>query len=249
VKRLLVVMFCASTSLYGSAVLVTSPSGLNANEFVSWAQVNPVFSSFTTETAGESLTGTFSSGSGKVVQACSGSKGCLAGGGIAQNDYLLLTEAPSYADSSVTFSFDNSYSGVGAYLEGVSGTSDAGTTFTIRIQAFNGVNSVLTSTALVTSDSKGDPIFVGVSDAAQEITKVIFSLTDANGNPITGNFALDTLDLYNAPVIIVDPPVVDPPAPAQQQSGDSTPEPGVMFLVGPALIALAIGVRKRGSRA
>jgi len=157
------------------------------------SQVSSNFNAYTNDW--EPISGQLSSGAGEVTTPCPKGCGIMADGGIAPNDALLLTgTGPSGSPSSLTLTVKSPEYGFGAYIEGLNASNgDVGTTFTVRIQAFDGVNSVLSSTALVTSDGSGDPIFVGVSDLTQEITKVIYTLTDANGNSIAGNFAVDRL--------------------------------------------------------
>jgi len=245
VKRFLFGLFWASTSLYGSAVLVTDPTSVSTSEFVNWMQlgadVSPTFFAYSTDYQ-YSLTGHLSSGTGQVVTAAS-AKG--ADGAVAATDDLLVTgSTTSTTPASVTLTLLSPVYGAGAYLEGINGTgADAGATFTIRIQAFDGVSSVLSSTALVTSDGSGDPIFVGVTDLTQEVTKVIYTLTDASGNAIAGNFALDQLYVQNSLKAVVPPPnpkilTGDPPG---------VPEPAVTILVGSGLLALIFGLRKRSA--
>jgi len=251
VKRVLITLFCASTCAYGNAVLV-GPTLANTpfattTDFVSWAQLGTGATgvSFTAYSSdNESVTGTFTNGTSKingtVVDSCTKNCGFTANADIASTDALILTGSGTSDSAPVSFSlptYEATY-GMGAYIEMANGSNaDADTQFTIRIQAFAGVNSVLSSTSLVTSDAAGDPIFVGVSDVAKEITKVVYSLVDVNGNPIAGNFVVGKLYLDEAYSAI---------NPLPQQS--SVPEPGAMFLAGPALLALVAGFRKRSSR-
>jgi len=231
VKRFLVAILCSSASLYGSAILVTDPNTLNTSDVVNWAQlgigeVSPTF--FASTTDWESLSGRAPSGTAFVTKA-----GALATGPVAANDDLLVSGAGTASNpSSLTLSFNSPVNGAGAYVENV----DVGAAFTVRIQAFDGVSSVLSTVGLVSSDATGDPIFVGVSDLSTEITKLIFTITDANGNPVAGSFALDKLYVQN----VYTAPQQDPPA--------QVPEPGVTLLVGPALLAVVFGVKKRSAR-
>lgn len=231
-KRFLVAILCSSASLYGSAILVTDPNTLNTSDMVNWAQLGvggQPGTFFAATTDWESLSGRLPSGTASVTRA-----GALASGPIAASDDLLVSGAGTASNpSSVTLSFNSPINGAGAYIANV----DAGTAFTVRIQAFDGVSSVLSSIATVTSDAAGDPIFVGVSDLATEITKIIYTVTDSNGNPVAGDFALDKLYVQNVFTL----PQQDPPV--------GVPEPGMTLLVGPALLAVVFGVRKRAARA
>jgi hypothetical protein len=241
VNRVLIGLFCASTSLYGSAILVSNPAGVFSNDFVTWTQpgtgVSQTFYDVSTDY--EFVSGHLSNGSGQVVSACS-TCAFKASGGVASNDSLLLTSDGTSDSAPLTFTLNSPVYGAGAYIEAATpSNTEASTTFSVRIQAFYGVSSVLTSTSVVTSDAFGDAVFVGITDPTQEITKIIFSLTDANGNPVTGNFAIDKLYIQNslvAPVQVVQIPQVLAPG---------VPEPSMMLLVGPALLALMFGVRRR----
>jgi hypothetical protein len=145
----------------------------------------------------------------------------------------MLTGTASTQGAPLTLNVSPVY-GVGTYIQAATAAGDTGTQFTARIQAFAGVTSVLTES--VTSDLAGDAVFLGVSAATAEITRVIFSLTDASGNVISGNFVLDKLYLENSLVV---PPPSDPV---------SVPEPGMALLVSSGLLALVLGLRKRSAR-
>jgi len=228
---------------------VNSTAGVFGSDVVSWAQlgssVSQTFFAYSTPDY-DFVSGHLSSGAGKVVSACS-TCAFKPTGGIAANDALLLVSDGANDSAPLTLTLSSPVYGAGAYIEGTTAAGmDANTTFTIRIQAFYGVSSVLTSTALVTSDSLGDPIFVGVTDTAAEITKVVFSLTDVNGNPQTGNFAIDKLYVQNSLQLIQ--PIQTVQLTQDLAPGPSAPEPSMTLLMGPALLALVFGIRKRVTR-
>jgi len=248
VKRFLIALFCASTSLYGSAILVTDPSSLNTSDFVNWAKVGAGVSQtfYAMSTDYETVAGRLNAGGGQVVTACTTGCPFLATGGVDNSDALLLTTTGTNGGAPITLSLGAPVYGMGAYIEDANASGkDANTTFTVRIQAFYGISSVLTTTSLVTSNATGAPIFVGVTDLTQEITKVIFSLTDSSGNAVAGNFALDKLYIQNtlAPLTTLAPIVVT------RDLAPGVPEPGMTLLVGPALLAMLFGLRKRSARA
>lgn len=230
-KRFLIAFVCASTSLYGSAILVTNPAMLNTTDVVNWSQLssNVGQTFFAVSTDNEFLNGYLSSGSGAIVKTCTT---CTfkPETDIPANDALLLTGQNATVNTSPVY-------GLGAYLQEATLNGDTGTQFTARIQAFDGVTSVLDTT--VTSDASGDAIFLGVSDTTADITRVIFSLTDANGNPTGGSFILDKLYLQDSVQVQQDPVIVL----------TALPEPGVMYMVGSGLLLLLFGMRKRLIRA
>ena len=248
-KRLLIAFICASTAVYGSTIyLVTNgtsgyssieaPAALSGStNFVQWSQlgssVSQSFSAWSSENA--FVSGGLGSGTGKVVTACATCK-FQSDNGIGSNDALVLTNSTSSQGAPVTLNVSPEY-GVGAYIQAASINGDTGAQFTARIQAFAGVTSVLNTT--VTSDLAGDAVFLGVSASVAEITRVIFTLTDANGNPTAGNYVLDSVYLQNAFV----PVVVAIPA-----ADGNVPEPNMMSLVGSGLLALVFGLRKRAAR-
>jgi hypothetical protein len=258
VKRVLIALFCTSTSLYGSAILVTNPAGVFGSDFVNWSQPGTYVAStynWMSSDYSEFVTSRLSNGSGQTVPACS-TCAFKPSGGIAAGDTLLLNSQ----GSNDSFTLSSPVYGAGAYIEAANaGNVEANSTFTVEIQAFYGVSSVLTSTALVTSDSAGDPIFIGVTDPSAEINRIVFSLTDANGNPIAENFAIDKLYLdQTAPVVTQPTQTVQTFQPVQifqpvqplllGSDPPSVPEPSMMFLVGPAILGLVFKIRRRAAR-
>lgn len=92
--------------------------------------------------------------------------------------------------------------------------TDVIASFTAQIQAFNGGTSL--GTFNESSDSNGDPIFIGVlSNTTAQISSVVFSLTIVPADASVNDFALDTLFLKTPP--------------------NSVPEPGSLCLVGACL--------------
>jgi hypothetical protein len=240
VKRFLIAFLWACTSLYGTAVLVSNPASLNTNDIVLWSQLGSnqagvSQSFFAMSTDYESISGHFTNGSGTILKACSSSCGWQANSSFAANDSLLLTGTNTADSAPLILSISSPMYGVGTYIDAGTMAGDAGTQFTVRIQAYAGITSVLNTT--VSSDSLGDAMFVGVSDTTAEITRVILNLTDSNGNNIVGNFVLDKLYLQNNPFVPLVPPA------------STAPEPGMAPIVGLALSAVVFGLRKRFGRA
>jgi hypothetical protein len=246
VKRFLFAFICASTSIYGSAIVVTNPATLQTNDILAWSQlpthVSQYFSAMSNNPDNpynpDYISGHFTNGGGTVETACGNGCSFTANNGIAANDALLLSSTGNNQSAPLTLSFSPEY-GLGAYIQAATMAGDSGTQFTARIQAFAGVTSVLDAT--ITSNMLGNALFLGVQDSVQEITRVIFSVTDAHG--ISSNFLLDTVYLQNT---FAAPPIFIPPPPPPQ---GAAPEPVMSGLVGSALLALVLGFRKRTSRA
>jgi len=240
VKRFLIVFLLASTSAYGSAILVTDPANLSGGDIFLWSKLGingaTVYNTFDPAAPSDISSGKLLSGNATLVQADGVT--FQADNGIGQNDALLLTEGNQFMPESVALKTTSSETGLGAYIQAANDAGDAGTQFTARIQAFAGVTSVLDT--IVTSDANGDAVFLGVSDTAKEITNVIFSLTDQNGHPVAGNFVLD--QLYILQNSFQQPP--PPPVPPGLQTAPA-PEPGMLSLMGSGLLALAFRLKKR----
>lgn len=248
-KRILVTFVFASTAVYGSSIylatngtstyssVTTAATLTGSSDYVKWAQIVPgaVFSAYSTESS-EKVVGTLATGTVTEATACSS---CIyqSDNGIGSNDALVLTNSASSQGAQLTL-YTNSTYGLGAYIQAANAAGDTDAQFTVRLQAYAGNTSVLNT--IVTSDSIGDAMFVGVSDATAEITKVVFSYTDAYGNATAGNFVLDKLYLLDAaPVQLVQ----------QLDGGSGVPEPGMLSLVGSGLLALVFGLKKRSARA
>jgi hypothetical protein len=179
----------------------------------------------------ESIVGTIANGKGVVLESGSGWKASTA---IPASEDLLSTNTGTGGNGPVTLQGWGAISGIGAYIQG-----DGTGSFTAQIQVFENVNGVLSNfTKTASSDSSGDPVFLGVSDTvAGEITKVIYSLTTAAPGYSTKDFALSSLfleDPFLAPIVLN-------PAPADS----STPEPGLAGLVGLVLPLLVLASKRK----
>jgi len=180
----------------------------------------------------DSVYASVSTGTGNIVVAPS------TVGAITAGDDLLSTSDGTNDNGPLTVTTGSPVYGEGAYVEGPGGE------FTVNIEAFAGFNSVLDTS--VTSDTAGDPVFVGVSDSAQEITSVVYSLTSVGTGASLGNFALDTMYLQDRYIVQAPPVVAPPPASTPQAQTDNTaPEPGMMPLLGVALLTFGIMLKKR----
>jgi hypothetical protein len=189
-----------------TVVLVTSQSALNPNDSVAWGQLGSdgtsIDSPFTaTSGLGLSIGGSFASGTGTV---------CDPNVGGACNNY-------PFSDSNLDIWANNgSESGTGPLtltFPGVSGVGTymyndvaAGTQFTAQLALYNGTSLLATFTE--SSDTSGDPIYLGAQDTSGAgITSAVFSLTVAGqsyGSPVGYNYSNAG---YNCNAGHVDPPL------------------------------------------
>jgi len=236
-RRILFVLLCTSTSVLGSVIGVTDATLIPHNDGLYWNQFGSDQTSVPSISAGttfnDSVSGSLKLGQATVVVACkdpANTAGCSwqAAGGVQSGDTLLKTD--SLSGDQLSLNFYGSY-GVGGFI-----ASDTGSQFAARIQAYAGVNRVLDMT--VNSDTLGNPLYLGVSDTLQEITKVVYSLTG------TGRFAVDTL-YFQTRFISQDAPPPPLVAPLLVAPAVSNPEPGAASLLVMGLLAIGFKLKRR----
>lgn len=198
--RVFPIIFCLlCTRAYGSISLITVPSLLGANDTAVWSQLGAdqatIPHSFAATSAGGlAITGTFATSTGQVAVTCPATPTCswtTSGTGIAAGDSLIWTIDPNANpgnDGPLTLAFPSVF-GAGAWIQ-ADEASPVGA-FTAQIQAFKGATSL--GTVSETSNTNGDPIFIGVKDSLAEISSLTFSLTAVPANSSNNDFALDTL--------------------------------------------------------
>lgn len=237
-RRLVFAFLVGSSSVYGSAILVTDPSAFKTVDVVNWSQYSdqtPLTQAFSAGSFfNDNVNGSFATApGGSIVVAGTDVK---TKGAITDGDSLVATGGDAPLTLSTGMS-DPVY-GMGAYIEG-NGPGQ----FTVRIQAFVGVSSVLDTT--VTSDASGDPVFVGAGDVAKEITSVVYSLSAAPAGYKTGDFLLDTLLLQKAPFLSLQGGLPGPAPLPPLATG--APEPGMTPLMAAALLILGFMLKKRAA--
>jgi hypothetical protein len=240
VRRLLLGILAVSGSLYGSTIAVTDASVFAATkDIVYWQQLGQDTngSSFFVYTAlNEQIHGSLDNGTGTIVTV-GNQDAPAAGGGFNKGDALLSTDDGSGTGSApLTIGFNTPMYGVGAYIEGAGGGQ-----FSATIQAFSGVTSILNTT--MTSDAAGDPMFLGASSAAGQITSIIVSLKTGLSPE---NFVISKLYVQDQPfaAIVAQPIIIlAPAAPAD------APEPGMAALSTLGLAFLAFLWKRRSVRA
>jgi hypothetical protein len=139
------------------------------------------------------VNGTFAGGAGSVIAVtCPANPSCswvTSGTGINAGDSLIWTSnAGSGGNAPLTLAFSAVY-GAGFWLQ-----ADATGTYVASIQAFNS-GGAIGSPLTETSDSNGDPIFIGVLDTLKEVTSIQVVLTSTGFGGNVDDFAVDTLKL------------------------------------------------------
>jgi len=237
-RKLLTTFVLASTSLFGSAIYISSPTLLPNADKVAWSQFSGSVPSLflaasTGNTSGsETVMGTIANGNGQIVAASSSWTQATSG---ASGEDLLSTNNGSGGSGPLTLQEMSPVKGLGAYISG-----DGTGSFTAEIQAYANINGALTMVLSKTavSDASGDPVFLGVSDTVAEITKVVYSLVSAPKNYSVNDFKVGTLFLEDG-FLAPQTPIVT--APLQ----NSAPEPGMGPLLAFAIPALIWGFKKK----
>lgn len=237
-RRFLFAFLCATTSVWGSAVLVTSASQISSAsnpDVVVWSKLGPDQATaqqtfFVSSSNYENIMGRFDNGNGTVLSAGTDYQ---PSGGITAGDALLWASDGTNSAGNLSL-YTDPIMGLGAYLQ-----SDSASQFTARIQAFSGVSSVLDMS--VTSDSIGSAMFLGVSDSLSDISRVVYSVSSGVA---TGSFVVGTVYIQNQPIAVSLPQL------APQVSGplDPAPEPGALSLVALGILALGFKLRKHQAR-
>ena len=149
-----------------------------------------------------------------------------SGTGMNAGDFTIWTINPSANpsnDGPLTLHLGTGVNGAGAWLQ--ADETDVFDVFTAQLDVFN--NSTLLATYTVSSDSNGDPVFLGALDSTgSNITSLVFSVTAVPADANVNDFALDTL-LLNSPV------------------STATPEPGAFTLLAAGLAGTALKLRGR----
>ena len=197
------VMLCLSTgTVFASSILVTTPGALGANDSADWSQLGAdqtnLASSFNAVSlGGNAIQGNLTGINSIISVECPAAPSCSFNGGFNSGDSLIWTanggtnpDGSPAANGPLTLSFSPVF-GAGLFVQ-----ADAVGPFTASIQVFAGANSIFSGTEA--SGLSGNPIFIGVLDTNQEVTKVVFDLTACD--PTTGpcnihDFAVDSLEL------------------------------------------------------
>lgn len=223
-----VVGLAAGAARAQSLSLVTSQAALNANDKVSWDQLDSndgqtLGSSFNATSANDAnpVTVSLNGANSIVAVSCPASSCSWAGSEMPSGDTLIWTsDGNNGGNGPLTASFGHPQTAVGAFIQ-----ADGPSQFTAQIQAFNGSGASL-GTLTETSDANGDAMFIGVLDhAGAQIFSVVFSLVSAEGP--TSDFALDSLYLDGpvlpTPTATVTPTITPTRTPTATPTANPTP--------------------------
>jgi len=192
-------VFMTSAARADSLSLVTSASGLSANDSVPWSQLGSngtvlpqTFNAVSGN--GNSATVTLVGPNSVVAVACPASSCSWSGSGVPPGDTLIWTSnGNNGGNGPVTISLGRPVATAGLYIQG-----DGPSTFMAEIEAFNSAGASL-GTFAESSDSNGDAVFLGITDSTgPNIASMVVTLTSAMGS--VSDFALDTLNLNSNPV-------------------------------------------------
>jgi hypothetical protein len=228
-SALIAVMLMAAAARADSVSVVTTLSGLSANDTILWSQLGADATELTASSSFSSSNGLTGSavltGPNSLIAVVCPETLCswnpLSSTGFNAGDSLIWTaDAGSSGNGPLTVNFaSKSVTAAGGFIQ-----ADGPGQFTAQIEAFNGATSL--GTFPVASDTSGDATFIGVIDnSAANITSVQFSITSCNGD--CSDFGIDTVSL-DAPSggPTATPTMTGGPTPTATPTPTPTPTPG-----------------------
>jgi hypothetical protein len=206
VKLLALVCCLTGVAAYAGPVFVSSPAAMGANDTVKWSQLGGdgtlLGTTFTATSADGNVThGTLTGPNSIIAVVCPAKPSCswspASPPAFNAGDSLIWTSnGNGGGNGPLTLTFSAVF-GAGAYLQ-----ADAPGQFTAHLQVFYGATSIGEN---VTSDTKGDPVFLGALDKSKDITEEVFSLTSCSPGCNTADFAIDTLFFNNTGKVVPEP--------------------------------------------
>jgi hypothetical protein len=175
---------------------ITSSSAQASNDALAWSQKGAdgtvLAASFTATTAmSNSVTVGMGAANSIVSVVCAATPCSWTGTGFTAGHSLLWSsDAGNGGSGPATLTFSKSISGAGALVQ-----ADLPGPFTGEIQVYNG--TTLLATYTVSSDTAGDPVYLGALDeSGPNINKVVFSLTACAS--LCTDFGVDTVNVNAA---------------------------------------------------
>jgi centrosomal CEP192-like protein len=211
---LFLVLLATFSGWTDSLTQVTSQGAQGANDSVVWAQLGAdatsLLATFSANSGGGlGITGTLGGSNSLTAVVCPASPCSWTGGFTAGDTVVWTSDTANSGNGPLTLAFANPVSGVGASIQ-----ADGPAQFTVKITAFNGGTTLGSFTQ--TSDSSGDPTYLGVTDnSGANITSVTYQFTACQGD--CGDFAIDTLSLNDS--------TTSTPTPTPTGTASGTPTP------------------------
>ena len=185
---------------------ITSSSAQAANDALAWSQQGSdgtvLAASFSaTTTMSNSVTVGMGAANSIISVVCPATPCSWTGTGFtASHSLLWSSDVGNGGSGPVTIIFSKGISGAGALVQ-----ADLPGAFTGEIEVYNG--TTLLATYTVSSDTAGDPVYLGALDeSGPNINKVVFSLTACAS--LCTDFGVDTVNVNAAtaaPVVTLTP--------------------------------------------
>ncbi len=192
-----ILLLTTASARADSLAIVTDEAAQGADDSVLWSQLGSngtsLPASFDANSSGGTTVSVALTGPDSLLSVVCPSSACSwMGRGLPAGDSLLWTsDGHNGGNGPITLSFDDDVAGAGAFIQ-----ADSPSQFTAQIEAFDGATSLGSFT--VTSDSTGQPLYIGVLDNTDaNISSIVLTLSDTTGRSMT-DFAIDTLYLTSS---------------------------------------------------
>jgi len=193
---------CCSLPAFATISFVSSPFA--GNDSASWSQLGAngtgLGATFNaTSVLANPIVGTLAAAGGEVCVVDAASlcswpdSGTATSGDFQSGDSLVWTNNNGPISLAFNAVFD-----AGLWIQ----LNEPGT-YTVQIQAFHNLTSLGIGTSV--SDGSGDPVFAGIVDSLQEVTRITLSITACGSCLNMGDFAIDRLSLLEPSAGVPEP--------------------------------------------